>query len=157
VRTSIAVFEAVERFGSVGALVLRIGERVLIAIGFSGARGGFALGRLRLFGRSRDLVRRAAVRLGSVRARARLVGAGVLLIVNAVAVVVGIGASIFILEAVLVLGLVGALVLRVGDAVVVVVQVGTAVGILEAVLVLGEVLALIHVVGDAVAVDVVVA
>ena len=71
---------------------------------------------------------------------------------DAVGVVVGIGAAVVVLEAVLVLGLERALVLRVEDAVLVVVGIGAAVVVLEAVLVLGLVRALVDVVEDAVAV-----
>jgi hypothetical protein len=75
---------------------------------------------------------------------------------DAVVVVVGLGASVLVLEAVFVLGVVRALVARVGDAVVVAVAVlrglGAAVGVLVAVHVLGDVGALVLDVRDAVVV-----
>src|SRR5207249_9235974 len=63
-----------------------------------------------------------------------------------------VGATVFILEPVLGLGLERALVGRVGDAVAVVVGIGAAVFVLKAVLVLGLVRALVLLVGNAVAV-----
>src|SRR4029077_16597075 len=69
-----------------------------------------------------------------------------------VVVVVGIGAAVLILEAVLVLGDVRAEVVDVENPVLVVVGIGAAVLVLEVVLVLGIVGALFDVVGDAVAV-----
>ena len=65
-----------------------------------------------------------------------------------------LGAAVFVLVAVAVLGHVGAAVVDVGDAVVVVVRVGAAVLVLEAVEVLRIVGALVDVVLDAVAVAV---
>src|SRR5262249_58282586 len=70
--------------------------------------------------------------------------------------VVGLGAAVLVLDAVLVLGLVRALVLGIGDAVVVVVGVGAAVLVLEAVLVLGLVRALVGGAADPVVVGIVV-
>ena len=72
-----------------------------------------------------------------------VVRALVVQVVDAVLVVVGIGAAVVVLEAVEVLRLVRALVLDVGDGVGVVVGIGAAVVVLEAVLVLGLVGALI--------------
>src|SRR6185369_8768132 len=69
-------------------------------------------------------------------------------------VVVGVGAAVGVLEAVLVFRFVGALVERVGDAVVIVVWVGAAVGVLEAILVLGLARAAIEPIDDAVAIGV---
>src|SRR5262249_4098102 len=83
-----------------------------------------------------------------------LVGALVVLVEQLVAVVVGIGAAVRVLEAVLVLRIVGALVDVVGYAVAVVVRIGAAVRVLEPVLVLGLGRAGVLVVGDAVPVGV---
>src|SRR4029079_14713582 len=82
-------------------------------------------------------------RSGVVRALVGLVGHPVL-------VVVRIGATVLVLEAVLVLRLVRALVVDVLDAVGVVVRIGATVLVLELVLVLGLVRALVGLVGDAV-------
>src|SRR5262249_30143624 len=79
-----------------------------------------------------------------------LVGALVDGVGDAVAIVIGIGAAVLVLEAVLVLGLVRALVGGVGDAVAIVVGVGAAVLGLEAVLVLGLVRAFVGGADDAV-------
>ena len=80
------------------------------------------------------------------------VGALVVGVEHAVAVVVRVGAAVVVLEAVEVLGLVRAVVAGVDDAVAVVVRIGAAVLVLEAVAILGLVGAAVLGVGDAVAV-----
>src|SRR5436190_7458102 len=103
---------------------------------------------LDLLGRHLDqlVLLRAAVVVG----RTRVVRALVRRIRNAVLVVVRIGATVVVLEAILVLGIVRALVLDVRDSVGVVVRIRTTVLILEAVLVLRLVRALVGLVRDAV-------
>src|SRR5262249_9224150 len=103
----------------------------------------------------RHLVGAAVVVLEAVLGL-RLVGALVLVVGDAVAVVVAVRAAVGVLVAVLVLRIVRALGVVVGDAVAVVVGVRAAVVVLEAVLVLRLVRALVLGVGDAVVVVVVV-
>src|SRR5262249_19783359 len=94
VRTSVGVLEAIEVLRLIGTFVLGADERVAIDVGV-----------------------RATVLLRVGRARPLHVRAGILLVRDAVAVVVGVGTAVGVLEAVLVLRLVGALVADVGDAV----------------------------------------
>src|SRR5262249_38088692 len=117
--------------GLVGALVVDVGDAVLVVVGIRAAVG----------------VLEAVLVLGLAWALVDPVG-------DAVVVGVGVRGRRCVLRGGGVLGLVGALVELVGDAVVVVVGVGAAVGVLEAVEVLGHARALIDVVGDAVAVHV---
>ena len=99
VGAAVLVLEAVVVLGLVGALVVVVGDAVLVAIG--------------------DLVGAAVLVLEAVLDLG-LVDALVVVVRDAVAVVVGIGAAVGVLEAVGVLGVVGALVDLVGDAVFVV-------------------------------------
>src|ERR1041384_4911521 len=93
---------------------------------------------------------RVLLRASVVVGRPRIVRALVSLVGDAVLVVVRIGATVLVLEPVLVLRLVRALVVDVLDAVGVVVRIGATVLVLELVLVLRLVRALVGLVGDAV-------
>src|ERR1019366_6660722 len=132
VGAAVFVLEAVERLRIVRALVLDVGDAVLVVV-----RVGAAVG-----------VLEAIAILGLIGALVELVG-------NAVAVAIAVatlGAAVFVLVAVAVFRHVGAPVVDVEDPVVVVVGIGATVGVLEAVEVFGIVGALVDVVLDPVAV-----
>jgi len=129
---AVCVLEAVDVFRLIGALVDLVGNAILVLVG-------------------------AAVDLRIRASLARFIRARVLGVEDAVLVVVRIGTTVCVLEAVGVFLLGGTLVFGVADAVIVVVPVGATVRILKAVPVLCKLGALIDVVLHAVVVGVVLA